>query len=41
MLLAIITGAVDGVVRWDRSRYGAGCESSFVYHRANQTPVLC
>lgn len=38
-LLAIVTGAVDGLVRRDLRKFGAGRESSFVYHRAKQTLI--
>jgi integrating conjugative element membrane protein (TIGR03747 family) len=33
-LLAALTGLVDGLVRRDVRRFGAGRESGFVYHRA-------
>ncbi|MEE1917716.1 TIGR03747 family integrating conjugative element membrane protein [Pseudomonas asiatica] len=36
-LLALITGAVDGLMRRDLRKFGAGRESSFVYHRAKRT----
>ena len=36
-LLAVVTGAVDGVMRRDLRRFGADRESSFVYHRAKRT----
>ncbi|APO83327.1 TIGR03747 family integrating conjugative element membrane protein [Pseudomonas sp. GD03817] len=36
-LLAVITGAVDGLIRRDLRKFGAGRESSFVYHRAKRT----
>ncbi|MNO72431.1 hypothetical protein D3C76_633780 [compost metagenome] len=36
-LLAVITGAVDGLMRRDLRKFGAGRESSFVYHRAKLT----
>jgi integrating conjugative element membrane protein (TIGR03747 family) len=36
-LLAIITGAVDGLMRRDLRKFGADRESSFVYHRAKRT----
>lgn len=41
-LLATITGGVDGLVRRDLRKFGAGRESSFVYHRARRTvrPLL-
>ena len=34
LLLAALTGLVDGLVRRDVRRFGAGRESGFVYHRA-------
>ncbi|EBA1947714.1 TPA: TIGR03747 family integrating conjugative element membrane protein [Klebsiella pneumoniae] len=34
--LVVITGVVDGLVRRDLRRYGAGYESSFVYHHAKR-----
>ncbi|PSS58911.1 TIGR03747 family integrating conjugative element membrane protein [Pseudomonas sp. BBP2017] len=36
-LLALITGAIDGLMRRDLRKFGAGRESSFVYHRAKRT----
>lgn len=36
-LMAVITGAVDGLMRRDLRKFGAGRESSFVYHRAKRT----
>lgn len=36
-LLAVITGAVDGLMRRDLRRLSADRESSFVYHRAKRT----
>lgn len=41
-LLAIFTGAVDGLIRRDLRKFGAGRESSFIYHRAKRTltPLL-
>lgn len=41
-LLAMFTGFVDGLMRRDLRKFGAGRESSFVYHRAKRavTPVL-
>ncbi|WP_409319719.1 TIGR03747 family integrating conjugative element membrane protein [Pseudomonas putida] len=36
-LLAMITGAVDGLMRRDLRKFGADRESSFVYHRAKRT----
>nr|WP_329603029.1 TIGR03747 family integrating conjugative element membrane protein [Pseudomonas putida] len=38
-LLAVITGAVDGLMRRDLRKFGAGRESSFVYHRAKRMLV--
>jgi integrating conjugative element membrane protein (TIGR03747 family) len=35
-LLVILTGMVEGLVRRDLRRYGAGYESSFVYHHAKR-----
>ncbi|KSF89476.1 MULTISPECIES: TIGR03747 family integrating conjugative element membrane protein [Pseudomonas] len=35
-LLAVITGAVDGLMRRDLRKFGADRESSFVYHRAKR-----
>lgn len=32
--LALLTGLVDGLIRRDLRKFGAGRESSFVYHRA-------
>ncbi|MNJ37410.1 hypothetical protein D3C77_322270 [compost metagenome] len=37
LLLTVITGAVDGLMRRDLRKFGAGRESSFVYHRAKRT----
>lgn len=34
MALAVLTGLVDGLTRRDLRKFGAGRESSFVYHRA-------
>lgn len=34
--LVMITGVVEGLVRRDLRRYGAGYESSFVYHHAKR-----
>ncbi|WP_336699779.1 TIGR03747 family integrating conjugative element membrane protein [Pantoea dispersa] len=34
--LVVIMGVVDGLVRRDLRRYGAGYESSFVYHHAKR-----
>ncbi|MGY2224418.1 TIGR03747 family integrating conjugative element membrane protein [Pseudomonas gingeri] len=41
MLMAIFTGVVDGLVRRDLRRFGAGRESGFIYHRAKMliTPL--
>ncbi|CRM89461.1 integrating conjugative element membrane protein, family [Pseudomonas sp. 22 E 5] len=41
-LLAMFTGFVDGLMRRDLRKFGAGRESSFVYHRAKRavTPLL-
>ncbi|AKK01071.1 TIGR03747 family integrating conjugative element membrane protein [Pseudomonas citrulli] len=41
-MLAMITGFVDGLTRRDLRKFGAGRESSFVYHRAKRavTPLL-
>jgi len=41
-LLASFTGFVDGLMRRDLRKFGAGRESSFVYHRAKRTvmPLL-
>ena len=36
-MLAVITGVVDGLMRRDLRKFGAGRESSFVYHRAKRT----
>ena len=33
-LMAVFTGLVDGLVRRDLRRFGAGRESGFIYHRA-------
>lgn len=35
-LLAMFTGFVDGLIRRDLRKFGAGRESSFVYHRAKR-----
>lgn len=35
-LLAGLTGGVDGLMRRDLRRFGAGRESSFIYHRARR-----
>ncbi|WP_354692054.1 TIGR03747 family integrating conjugative element membrane protein [Phytobacter sp. RSE-02] len=35
-ILVVITGVVEGLVRRDLRRYGAGYESSFVYHHAKR-----
>src|SRR5690606_20675622 len=34
--LAALTGVVDGLVRRDLRKFGAGRESSFIYHRAKR-----
>ncbi|WP_158456755.1 TIGR03747 family integrating conjugative element membrane protein [Pseudomonas fluorescens] len=41
-MLAMVTGFVDGLMRRDLRKFGAGRESSFVYHRAKRavTPSL-
>ena len=41
-LMAMFTGFVDGLMRRDLRKFGAGRESSFVYHRAKRamTPLL-
>lgn len=41
-LLAALTGLVDGLMRRDLRKFGAGRESSFVYHRAKRAlmPML-
>ncbi|MDF2792387.1 TIGR03747 family integrating conjugative element membrane protein [Pseudomonas sp. SMSB3] len=36
-LIAVITGAVDGLMRRDLRKFSADRESSFVYHRAKRT----
>ncbi|PMY33091.1 MULTISPECIES: TIGR03747 family integrating conjugative element membrane protein [Pseudomonas] len=38
-LLAMFTGFVDGLVRRDLRKFGAGRESSFVYHRAKRAVI--
>ncbi|MEW5713544.1 TIGR03747 family integrating conjugative element membrane protein [Pseudomonas sp. SB113] len=38
-LLAIFTGFVDGLMRRDLRKFGAGRESSFVYHRAKRAVI--
>ncbi|MCV4286443.1 TIGR03747 family integrating conjugative element membrane protein [Pseudomonas capsici] len=38
-LMAAFTGVVDGLVRRDLRRFGAGRESGFVYHRAKMLIV--
>jgi len=35
-LMAIFTGLIDGLVRRDLRRFGAGRESGFIYHRAKR-----
>lgn len=41
-LLSMFTGFVDGLIRRDLRKFGAGRESSFVYHRAKRAvlPLL-
>ena len=34
--LAMLTGLIDGLVRRDLRKFGAGRESSFIYHRAKR-----
>jgi integrating conjugative element membrane protein (TIGR03747 family) len=38
-VLAFIVGGTDGLVRRDLRRFGAGRESSVIYHRAKQMVV--
>lgn len=38
-LLPMFTGFVDGLMRRDLRKFGAGRESSFVYHRAKQAVI--
>ncbi|AHL34874.1 membrane protein [Pseudomonas brassicacearum] len=38
-LLAVATGFVDGLMRRDLRKFGAGRESSFVYHRAKRAVI--
>jgi len=38
-LLASLTGFVDGLMRRDLRKFGAGRESSFVYHRAKRAVI--
>lgn len=38
-LLAMLTGFVDGLMRRDLRKFGAGRESSFVYHRAKRAVI--
>ncbi|MNQ52507.1 hypothetical protein D3C85_665270 [compost metagenome] len=38
-LLAVVTGFVDGLMRRDLRKFGAGRESSFVYHRAKRAVI--
>ncbi|WP_339531433.1 MULTISPECIES: TIGR03747 family integrating conjugative element membrane protein [unclassified Pseudomonas] len=38
-LLAMLTGFVDGLMRRDLRKFGAGRESSFVYHRAKRALI--
>ncbi|WP_422616040.1 TIGR03747 family integrating conjugative element membrane protein [Pantoea nemavictus] len=35
-LMAVLVAVVDGLGRRDLRRYGAACESSFVYHHAKR-----
>ena len=41
-IMAMLTGFTEGLVRRDLRRFGAGRESSFIYHRAKRliTPLL-
>ena len=39
LLLAMLTGLVDGLARRDLRKFGAGRESSFVYHRAKRVII--
>jgi integrating conjugative element membrane protein (TIGR03747 family) len=41
-VLALFTGLIDGLMRRDLRKFGAGRESSFIYHRAKGllTPLL-
>lgn len=41
-MMAMLTGFTEGLVRRDLRRFGAGRESSFIYHRAKRliTPLL-
>jgi integrating conjugative element membrane protein (TIGR03747 family) len=38
-LLTMLTGFVDGLMRRDLRKFGAGRESSFVYHRAKRAVI--
>lgn len=38
-LLAMFTGFIDGLMRRDLRKFGAGRESSFVYHRAKRAVI--
>jgi integrating conjugative element membrane protein (TIGR03747 family) len=38
-LLATFTGFIDGLMRRDLRKFGAGRESSFVYHRAKRAVI--
>lgn len=42
LLVTMFTGFIDGLMRRDLRKFGAGRESSFVYHRAKRTvmPLL-
>ncbi|PUB42722.1 TIGR03747 family integrating conjugative element membrane protein [Pseudomonas sp. GV047] len=38
-LMAVLTGLIDGLMRRDLRKFGAGRESSFVYHRAKRAVI--
>jgi integrating conjugative element membrane protein (TIGR03747 family) len=38
-VMTALTGAIDGLMRRDLRRFGAGLESSFVYHRAKRSII--
>jgi integrating conjugative element membrane protein (TIGR03747 family) len=38
-LLAMFTGFIDGLMRRDLRKFGAGRESSFIYHRAKRAVI--
>lgn len=38
-LMASLTGFIDGLMRRDLRKFGAGRESSFVYHRAKRAVI--